>query len=208
MFEVQLHRAWMFSYRPELDKRKLGNKVFSPTHMMNSRENYDPLPDRPDYVEVKKLKKSEYQRLNTYCKSPRERSISPEDIYKSNNLTLPNLVLEREPEFMGRWRQGFNPEEFMEEGFSPLHKLLSFSIKQNRLQTSSTLHGGSNKVFTYEQIVLITARRLIKSGEPSLGRPQRMLLEDFKEKFWYKSIYCNSRDNKQTDESLVLLPRL
>ncbi len=149
--------------------------------MINSRENYDPLPDRSDYVEVKKLKKSEFQRFNTYC---RERGISPEDIYKYNNLTLPNLILEKEPDFMGEWRHTFSPEQFMEKGFSPLHKLLSFSIKQNRLQASSTLREGSNKVFTYEKIVLITARRLIKSGEPSLGRPQRVLFEDFKEKFW------------------------
>ena len=30
-----------------------------------------------------------------------------------------------------------------------------------------------------------------------------MLLEDFKEKFWYKSIYCNSRDNKDRSNRLM-----
>ncbi len=203
MFEERLHRHWMFTYRPETDKKKLGNKVFSPAHMIESRENYDPLPDRSDYVEVKRLKKSEYQRLNTYCKSPRERGISPEDIYKHNNLTIPDLVLEKEPDFMGEWRQNFSPEMFMEEGFSPLHKLLSFNIKQNRLQASSTIPEGGNKVFTYEQIVLITARRLIKSGDASLGRPNRVLLEEFKEKFWFKSIYSNGRESRERSNRLM-----
>ena len=183
MFEEKYHRSWMYCFRPaEMQKKTDKFNLYDPKNLMECVEDLDPLPDRPVGSETKILTKNEFDRMSVYVKTPRERRISPEFQYSRKGLTFPDLELVQEPPSMGNWRNTFYPENHLGLGYSPVHKLLSFRQKEAKLQRQSLLPNGGDLRLSYEHSVLITARRLIKSGrDPNQGSPERQLFEDFKE---------------------------
>ena len=82
------------------------------------------------------------------------------------------------------WRKDFYPEEHLEMGYSPLHKVLNLRVKETRLQRHSTIPGGNVLPLTYVQRLIIICRRLAKTGECNSGRPDRTVFEELKERFW------------------------
>ena len=104
---------------------------------------------------------------------------------------------------MGNWRNEFCPETHLGLGYSPVHKLLMFRQKEARLQRQSLSPLGGKLRLSYEHLVLMTARRLIKSGRDiNLGSPDRELFETFKEKFWFQSIYKSHHGKLEKQVSL------
>jgi hypothetical protein len=95
------------------------------------------------------------------------------------------------------WRKDFYPEEHMEMGYSPLHKVLNLRVKETRLQRHSTIPGGNVLPLTYVQRLIIICRRLAKTGECNAGRPDRTVFEELKERFWYKSIESKANSPKE-----------
>jgi hypothetical protein len=91
------------------------------------------------------------------------------------------------------WRERFYPEDHEDPGNSRVHKIISLKIKEAKHQRQSTIPGGYLLPLTYEQRVMIVCRRLAKTGDPILGRPDRLVFEEFKEKFWYTSVYHKER---------------
>ncbi len=135
-------------------------------------------------IETKVLTKAEFDRMSVYVKTPRERRISPECQYSPKGIAFPDLELVQEPASMGNWRNEFAPENHLGLGYNPVHKLLMFRQKEARLQRQSLLPLGGKLRLSYEHLVLMTARRLIKSGRDiNLGSPDRELFGSFKEKF-------------------------
>ena len=199
MLEQKYHKPWMFAFRPIPELRKKGGKgILNPINMLNSQYMFDPLPDVDPETEVKSMTQKEYNRTVVYKLQPRSRGISPEDQYSEKGLTAPEIVLTNEPPSMGtEWRNNFYPEEHMEVGYSPLHKVLNLKVKETRLQRQSTIPGGNVLPLTYEQKLIIICRRLGKSGECNAGRPDRTIFEELKERFWYKSIESKANSPKE-----------
>ena len=136
--------------------------------------------------------------MMSYKCNPRSRNFSPEDQYYnphwvqpdlSLTLEIPTMVQRNQHLLENKWRERFYPEDHVDPGNSRVHKVISLRIKETKHQRKSTIPGGYLLPFTYEQRVMIVCRRLAKTGDPMLGRPDRLVFEDFKEKFWYTSIY-------------------
>ena len=181
---------------------KSNKALLSAKSMLGSRENFDPLPDIPLDYETKELSAEEHTTMMSYKCNPRTRNLSPEDQYYNPhwvqpilNLTsdIPTGVQRNQHLLESNWRERFYPEDHEDPGNSRVHKVISLRIKEGRHQRKSTFSGGYLLPFTYEQRVMIVSRRLAKTGDPMLGRPDRLVFEDFKERFWYTSIYHKER---------------
>ena len=132
--------------------------------------------------------------MYVYKNIPRHRGLCPEEQYSKRWPKLEDLRLTIEPPSMGStWREEFYPEDYLDPEYCPVHKLLNLKVKEAKLQSRSTKPGGNVQPLNYDQRVIICCRRLAKSaGNSYNGRPDRSLLEDLKERFWYKSIYANA----------------
>ena len=181
---------------------KTNKALLSAKNMLGSRENFDPLPDIPIDYETKELSAEEHSVMMSYKCNPRSRNFSPEDQYYNPHWVQPDLNLTVEIPMMvqgnqhlleNKWRERFHPEDHEDPGNSRVHKVISLRIKEAKHQRKSTIPGGYLLRFTYEQRVMIVCRRLAKTGDPILGRPDRLVFEDFKERFWYTSIYHKER---------------
>ena len=115
IFEEKDHRSWMYSFRPAVHLKRTGKlDMFNPKNLVECTEDLDPLPDRPVGFETKSLTKSEFDKMNVYAKTPRERRISPECQYSTKGILLPDLQLVQEPSSMGNWRDSFCLEAQLE----------------------------------------------------------------------------------------------
>ena len=198
MFNVKDHRHWMGRFRA-MQQYKVDKGLFTSKSMLESPENFDPLPDLPLVYDTKEMSSEELDHMKGYKSYRSTRNMCPELKFTSPNYVPPtalvnNLTPEHHLLIGNRWRERFYPEDYMEADSSPLHKLLSFKIKQNKRQARASTPERANLVFSYEELVLMTARRLIKTGDPTFGRPNRLIFEDFKERFWYSSVYHKHKD--------------